>query len=302
MVLVYKRCPALAAFAAMSRPGLILKLTCQDQPGIVAKVATYVASHRGNLVEFAQFSDKLSGKFFARLEVETKDLDVDVQDFIDGFGTLGRSLQASWHFRRLPYRMKTAVLVTRTDHCLNEILWRAELDELPIEITSIIGNRPDCRGIAERAGIPFHHVEMDGESRGAGFAGIRKHMVEQEVELVVLARFMQILPDDFCEEFSGRIINIHHSFLPAFVGANPYKQAHQRGVKLIGATCHYVTGELDAGPIIEQEVERVQHFHAPSDLVRLGRHCERIALAKGIRYHVHDRTIIDGHRAIVFPD
>lgn len=286
----------------MSRPGLILKLSCGDQPGIVAKVATYVASHRGNLVEFAQFSDQLEGKFFARLEIETADLDVDVQDFIDGFGTLGRSLQADWHFRRLPYRMKTAVLVTKTDHCLNEILWRAELDELPIEITSIIGNRDNCRPIAERAGIPFHAIEMDGANREAGFAQIRLLIEEQDVELIVLARFMQILPDDFCRAFAGRIINIHHSFLPAFIGANPYKQAYERGVKLIGATCHYVTADLDAGPIIEQEVDRVQHFHTPNDLVRLGRHCERIALAKGIRFHVHDRTIIDGHRAIVFPD
>ncbi len=286
----------------MSRPGLILKLSCHDQPGIVAKVASYVAGHRGNLVEFAQFSDKLGGRFFARLEIETAELDVDPQDFIDGFGTLGRSLQANWHFRRLPYRMKTAVLVTKTDHCLNEILWRAELDELPIEITSIIGNRPHCRATAERAGIPFHEIPMDGAVREAGFASIRELIVAQNVELVVLARFMQILPDSFCREFAGRIINIHHSFLPAFIGANPYKQAYERGVKLIGATCHYVTGDLDAGPIIEQEVDRVQHFHTPNDLVRLGRHCERIALAKGIRFHVHDRTIIDGHRAIVFPD
>ncbi len=286
----------------MSRPGLILKLSCHDQPGIVAKVANYVAGHRGNLVEFAQFSDQLAGKFFARLEIETMDLDVDVQDFIDGFGTLGRSLQANWHFRRLPYRMKTAVLVTKTDHCLNEILWRAELDELPIEITSIIGNRGNCRATAERAEIPFHEIDMDGDERGPGFARIRELLIGQDVELIVLARFMQILPDDFCNDFSGRIINIHHSFLPAFIGANPYKQAYERGVKLIGATCHYVTADLDAGPIIEQEVDRVHHFHTPNDLVRLGRHCERIALAKGIRFHVHDRTIIDGHRAIVFPD
>lgn len=286
----------------MSRPGLILKLSCHDQPGIVAKVASYVAGHCGNLIEFAQFSDQLGGKFFARLEIESSGLDVDVQDFIDGFGTLGRSLQATWHFRRLPYRMRTAVLVTQTDHCLNEILWRAELDELPIEITSIVGNRPDCRPVAERAGIPFHEIPMDGETKESGFARIRELMVGQEVELIVLARFMQILPQEFCQEFSGRIINIHHSFLPAFIGANPYKQAYARGVKLIGATCHYVTADLDAGPIIEQEVDRVQHFHTPNDLVRLGRHCERIALAKGIRFHVHDRTIIDGHRAIVFPD
>jgi formyltetrahydrofolate deformylase len=286
----------------MSRPGLILKLSCHDQPGIVAKIANYAAGHSGNLVEFNQFSDQLGGKFFARLEIETVDLDVDVEDFIDGFGTLGRSLHAVWHFRRLPYRMRTAVLVTKTDHCLNEILWRTELGELPIEITCIIGNRDNCRLIAEHSNIPFHEINMDGQNRAPGFAEIRRLIETHEVELIVLARFMQILPDDFCRDFAGRIINIHHSFLPAFIGANPYQQAYERGVKLIGATCHYVTAELDAGPIIEQEVERVQHFHTPADLVRLGRNCERVAIAKGIRFHVHDRTIIDGHRAIVFPD
>ncbi len=284
------------------RPGLILKLSSPDQPGIVAKIASYVASHSGNLIEFNQFSDRIGKKFFARLEIDTTDLDVDIEDFQAGFGTLGRSLHATWHFRVLPYKMKTAVLVTKTDHCLNEILWRTELNELPIEITSIIGNRSHCGPLAERSGIPFHEIEMDGPLREKGFLEIRALLAAQDVELVVLARFMQILPDDFCRDYSGKIINIHHSFLPAFIGANPYKQAHERGVKLIGATCHYVTADLDAGPIIEQEVERVHHFHSPTDLSRLGSHCERIALAKGIRYHVHDRTLIDGHRAIVFPD
>jgi len=286
----------------MARHGLILKLSCPDQPGIVAKIASYVAGHRGNLIEFAQFTDKQAGRFFSRLEIETGELDVEPADFVDGFGTLGRSLRADWHFRRLPYRMRTAVLVTKTDHCLNEILWRADLGEMPVEITSIIGNRDTCQGIAQRAGLPFHLIDMDGEKREAGFDRIRDILRDEDVELAVLARFMQILPDAFCREFAGRLINIHHSFLPAFVGANPYRQAYERGVKLIGATCHYVTADLDAGPIIEQEVERVQHFHTPNDLVRLGRNCERSALAKGIRYHVNDRTIIDGHRAIVFPD
>lgn len=286
----------------MSRPGLILKLSCPDQAGIVAKIAGYVAGHRGNLIEFAQFTDKLAGRFFSRLEIETGDLDVDADDFIEGFGTLGRSLRAVWHFRRLPYRMRTAVLVTRTDHCLNEILWRAELGEMPVEITSIIGNRETCRPLAQRAGLPFHFIDIESIGKDVGFGRIREILAAEGVELAVLARFMQILSDDFCREYAGRLINIHHSFLPAFIGANPYKQAYERGVKLIGATCHYVTADLDAGPIIEQEVERVQHFHTPNDLVRLGRNCERTALAKGIRYHVHDRTIIDGNRAIVFPD
>jgi len=286
----------------MARSGLILKLSCPDQPGIVAKVAGYVAAHAGNLTEFSQFSDKIASKFFARLEIETANLDITGEDFIKNFGNLGRSLHANWHFRWLPYRMRTAVLVTKTDHCLNEILWRSELDELPIEITSIIGNRDNCRTTAEHSNIPFHLIDLDGATREAGFAKIRKLFIEQQVELIVLARFMQILPPAFCTEFAGKIINIHHSFLPAFIGANPYKQAYERGVKLIGATCHYVTEDLDGGPIIEQEVDRVHHFHSPADLIRLGRHCERVAIAKGIRYHVHDRTLIDGNRAIVFPD
>ncbi|MFC7339253.1 formyltetrahydrofolate deformylase [Haloferula chungangensis] len=286
----------------MARPGLILKLSCPDQPGIVSKISGYVASYSGNLVEFAQFTDKLAGRFFSRLEIDTAGLTVEVEDFIDGFGTLGRALQADWHFRRLPYKMRTAVLVTKTDHCLQEILWRTELGELPVEITSIIGNRDTCQPIAKHASIPFHHIEMDGDKKAAGFAEIQNRLQAEDVELIVLARFMQILPDDFCRAYEGRIINIHHSFLPAFIGANPYRQAYERGVKLIGATCHYVTADLDAGPIIEQEVDRVQHFHTPNDLARLGRDCERAALARGIRYHVNDRTIIDGSRAIVFPD
>jgi formyltetrahydrofolate deformylase len=175
------------------------------------------------------------------------------------------------------------------------------LGETPVEITSVIGNRPDCGPIAEKGGLPFHLVEI-GAEREEGFRRIEAILSEESVELVVLARFMQIVPDWLCEAYAGRMINIHHSFLPAFVGANPYRKAYERGVKLIGATCHYVTGELDAGPIIEQEVERVQHYHSVNDLIRLGRDCERSALARGIRYHVQDRIIPDGRRAIVFPD
>lgn len=282
--------------------GLILKVDCPDQPGIVAKIASYVADYTGNLVEFSQFTDSANDKFFARVEIDTTKLSVEIEDFTDGFKPLGKSLHATWHFRQQPYKMRTAVLVTKTDHCLNEILWRTNLGEMPIEITSIIGNRDICKPIAEKAGIPFHHIEMDGDNKEAGFKKIRDLLVEEKVELTVLARFMQILPDWFCKEFSGNIINIHHSFLPAFIGANPYRQAYERGVKFIGATCHYVTADLDAGPIIEQEVKRVHHFHTAQDLMRLGRDSERDAIARGIRYHVNDRTIIHKNRAIVFPD
>ena len=283
------------------REGLILKLSCPDKSGLVARIANHASEFQANLVEFNQFIEKERGVFFARLEIDTASLEIPVDDFIASFEVLGRAIQANWHFRRLPYRMRTAVLVTKTDHCLNEILWRTQLRELPIEITSVIGNRTDCREIAEAAGIPFHYVEM-ADDKEAGFREIEALLDEQQVELAVLARFMQIIPPWMCQKYEGRMINIHHSFLPAFIGANPYRQAYERGVKFIGATCHYVTGELDAGPIIDQEVKRVQHHHTVQDLVRLGRDCERSALARGIRYHVNDRTIIDGLRALVFPD
>ena len=285
----------------MSQEGLILKIDCPDQPGLVAKIAGYVAQYEGNLVEFNQFTDRENERFFARLEIDTTSMKVGVDDFVVGFEVMGKALGGKWQFRRLPYKMRTAVLVTKTDHCLNEILWRTRIGEMPIEVTSVIGNREDCRELAEREGLPFHYVEM-ADDKEAGFKEIERLLDSQEVELIVLARFMQIIPQWMCEKYEGRIINIHHSFLPAFIGANPYRKAYERGVKLIGATCHYVTGDLDAGPIIEQEVARVQHTHSALDMVRLGRDCERSALAKGIRYHVQDRAIIDGTRAIVFGD
>lgn len=283
------------------REGLILKLSCPDKSGLVARIAGYASEYHANLVEFNQFTDNERRSFYARLELDTSKLEISVDDFMAGFEVLGRAIEATWNFRRFPYKMRTAVLVTQTDHCLNEILWRAGLGEMPVEITSIIGNREACRSIAEKAGIPFHFIEMK-DDKEKGFREIERILVEEDVELAVLARFMQIMPTWMCDRFAGRMINIHHSFLPAFIGANPYRQAYERGVKLIGATCHYVTSELDAGPIIDQEVERVQHYHTVSDLVRLGRDCERSALAKGIRYHVQDRIIIEGSRAIVFPD
>lgn len=281
---------------------LILKLSCPDQHGIVAKIANYIASHNGNLLELNQFTNSIDKKFFVRVEIDTTDIDVELDSFIQGFSVLGESLKAEWHFRKAPFKLRTAILVTKTTHCLNELLWRVSENDLPLEITSIIGNREDCKAIAEKEGIHFHHIQMDGDQKEQGFQQIADILKKEQVQLSILARFMQILPNWFCSEFAGKVINIHHSFLPAFIGANPYRQAYDRGVKIIGATCHYVTSDLDAGPIIEQEVKRVLHSHAPQDLMRLGRDCERIALAKGVRAHAYDRTIIDGNRAIVFED
>lgn len=281
---------------------LILKVSCPDSPGLVSKIANYIASYNANVIEFNQFADSVNEKFFARLEIDTKDASVSIDDLEEGFAVLGKSIQAEWHFRRLPHKTRTALLVTKTSHCLNEILWRAQSGELPIEITSVIGNRRNCQEQVERAGLKFHYVDFTDQPKDEAFKEVNGILKAESVNLVVLARFMQIMPEWMCDEYAGKMINIHHSFLPAFIGANPYRQAYNRGVKLIGATCHYVTSNLDAGPIIEQQVSRVHHFHSVQDLTRMGRDCERAALARGIRYHVYDRTIIDGNRAIVFSD
>jgi len=225
-----------------------------------------------------------------------------VVELEEGFAVLAKSISAEWHFRRLPHKTRTAILVTKTSHCLNDLIWRAQNGELPIEITSVIGNQRACQEVVERAGLTFHYVDFKEQPKEDAFKEVDGILQAEQVNLVVLARFMQIMPAWICEAYSGKIINIHHSFLPAFIGANPYRQAYNRGVKIIGATCHYVTSDLDAGPIIEQQVSRVQHFHNVHDLTRMGRDCERAALARGIRYHVYDRTIIDGNRAIVFSD
>ncbi len=281
---------------------LILKISCPDSPGLVSKIANYIASYNANVVEFNQFADAVNGRFFARLEIDTTAATVSTEDLEQGFAVLGRSIGAEWHFRRLPHKTKTALLVTKTTHCLNDLLWRAQSGELPIEITSVIGNNECCREVVERAGLVFHFIDFKNQPKEDAFQQVQQLLQAEQVNLVVLARFMQIMPAWLCDAYAGKMINIHHSFLPAFIGANPYRQAYNRGVKIIGATCHYVTSDLDAGPIIEQQVSRVQHFHDVSDLTRMGRDCERAALARGIRYHVYDRTIIDGNRAIVFSD
>ncbi|MGY8688240.1 MAG: formyltetrahydrofolate deformylase [Verrucomicrobiales bacterium] len=187
-------------------------------------------------------------------------------------------------------------------HCLQDLLARTYAGDLPLEVPIILGNREDLAPIAARYDIPFRHIPIDKENKTASFATYHEAIEEAGADLVVLARFMQILPPDFCESLRGRAINIHHSFLPAFVGANPYRQAFKRGVKIIGATAHYVTSDLDAGPIIDQEVERVEHYHTPEDLIRLGRDCECLALSRAIRFHANDRVIIHGNKTIVFRD
>lgn len=278
----------------------LLKIACPDRVGLLSQLTTFVAFHGGNLLEVHQFTDPLSGWFFARLAIQTDTLALELKALRKAFEPVAKELKAEWSLREDQTRMRMVVLVSKIGHCLADLLWRWRSGELPVEIPLVISNHPDFREMVEREGVRFEHVPM--EKKEAGFERIANLVEESAADLTVLARFMQVIPNWLCQKYPGRIINIHHSFLPSFVGANPYKRAYERGVKLIGATCHYATTELDAGPIIDQEVVRVEHFHTPEDLLRLGRDCERLALARGVRYHIQDRVLIHGNRSIVFRD
>lgn len=280
----------------------LLKLACPDRVGLLSRITSFVAYHGGNLLEVNQFTDPLSGWFFTRMSINTQTIALDLPAFRKAFQPTATELQAEWSIRDDDAKKKVVIMVSKQDHCMADLLWRWRSGELPIEIPLVISNHEDLRGLVEREGIRFECVPCDAPNKAPAFEKIAELLRGAEAELVVLARFMQILTKEICHEFHGRIINIHHSFLPSFAGANPYQRAYERGVKLIGATCHYATAELDAGPIIDQEVIRVEHFHSPADLLRLGRDCERLALARGVRYHIHDRVLIHGNRSIVFRD
>ena len=280
----------------------LLKLACPDRVGLLAKITSFVAAHGGNLLEVHQFTDPLSGWFFTRMAIDTKSLPLDAGEFGAAFLPLAQELDADWSIRRDRVKMRVAILVSKLGHCLADLLWRWRSGELPIEIPVVISNHEDFREMVEREGIRFECLPIDPADKQAGLGRVSALLREVQPDLAVMARYMQILPPELCEELRGKIINIHHSFLPSFVGANPYQRAFERGVKLIGATCHYVTAVLDEGPIIEQEVVRVDHFHLPQDLLRLGRDCERLALSRGVRYHIHDRVLIHGKKTIVFRD
>lgn len=279
-------------------PSTLLKLSCPDRVGLLSLLSGFVARQGGNLVEVHQFTDPRAGWFFARLAIDTATLRVDLPRLREDFAPLGQELRAEWSLRSAETPMKVVLLVSTHGHCLADLLWRWRSGELAFEIPVVIANHETLREMVEREGIEFRHIPT---AVGAieEMAGILHDIAP---DLIVLARFMQILPAALCEEFHGKILNIHHSFLPSFVGSNPYERAHERGVKLIGATCHYATAELDAGPIVDQEVIRVEHFHTRDDLVRLGRDCERLALARSVRWHLADRVLMHGSKTVVFRD
>ena len=280
----------------------VLRLSCPDRVGLLSHISGFVAQHGGNLVEVHQFTDPSAGWFFTRMEIDTRTLDSNLPTLRKGFAPVAAELQAEWTIRSTMSRMKVVVMVSKMSHCLADLLWRWRSGELDCEIVAVISNHEELRAMVEREHLEFCHVDVPPEDKPGAFAKIAELLRFLQPDLIVLARYMQIIPAELCEEFFGKIINIHHSFLPSFVGANPYQRAYQRGVKLIGATCHYATAELDAGPIIDQEVIRVEHFHTPDDLVRLGRDCERLALARSVRWHLADRVLMHGNRSIVFRD
>ncbi|MFZ5425399.1 MAG: formyltetrahydrofolate deformylase [Thermodesulfobacteriota bacterium] len=281
-----------------------LLITCADRPGIVAAVTQFIFSHGANITQLDQHStDPEGGTLFMRLEFQTPHLDVGREALEAAFRkVIGDPFQMDWALRYAWPPKRLAVMVSRHEHCLMELLWRWSRGELPCEVAMVISNHPDLREAVERFGVPFHHVpvppvDAEGKARAEREA---LSLMEGKADTLVLARYMQILSADFVDAMPGSIINIHHSFLPAFVGADPYRQAFERGVKLIGATAHYVTAELDAGPIISQDVAHVSHRHGVEDLKDLGRDLERQVLARAVRAHLEDRIIVHGNKTVVF--
>ncbi len=282
----------------MSERRYTLTLACPDRVGVVAAVSGFVAEHGGFIVEASYHTDQGNNTFFMRQEIRAASLRLDLAQLTQAFTPLAQSFAMSWQIADSDVKKRVVLLVSKQDHCLSDLLHRWRSKELGIDIPCVISNHEDLRSFVEWHGIPYHHVDMSDKS--AAFARIARLFDEAQGDLMVLARFMQIFPAELCERYFGKIINIHHSFLPSFVGARPYHQAFQRGVKLIGATCHYATAELDAGPIIEQDIVRIDHGDTVDDMVRYGRDVEKTVLARGVRYHIEDRVLISGNKTIVF--
>lgn len=280
----------------------LLKLTCPDRVGLLGRLCGFVAERGGNLIEVHQYTDPVTKWFFARLAIDRGTLPFTTDELRDAFAPVAAELSAEWTVRSTTRRNRMVIMVSQLGHCLVDLLWRWKSGELPVDLPMVISNHEHFRETVEREGIEFRCIPIDPKDQKKSFDEVEAALAEAQAETVVLARYMQILPESICANYAGRIINIHHSFLPSFVGANPYQRAYERGVKLIGATCHYVTADLDEGPIIEQEVVRVEHMHSAEDMLRLGRDCERMALARGVRYHVANRVLIHGSKTIVFRD
>lgn len=277
----------------------ILKLSCPDKLGIVAAVTVFLSKHNCNIKDSAQFWDQETGLFFMRVHFWAQEGAPGQVELERSFEEIAQTFTMRWGIHSLEIKSRVAILVSQHGHCLNDLLYRYRTGTLDVEIAAIISNHLDFKDITEWHGIPFHYLPVTKENKAGQEKAIMNIVTGAGVDLIILARYMQILSESLCRELEGRCINIHHSFLPSFKGAQPYKQAYTRGVKLIGATAHYVTGQLDEGPIIEQEVARVDHAHTPDDLVAIGRDVENIVLARAVRYHIEHRVLLNGHKTVI---
>lgn len=276
----------------------IVTFVCPDQPGIVHAISGAVVAINGNITESQQYSSEDTGRFFMRLQIEAA---VETATFEASFRQIAETYQMEWRLDHVGRKLRTLILATKATHCLNDLLFRTKAGQLPISVSGVVANHQELAPLAEFFGVDFHSwPTLDAAQRIHFEAQLRSLIDSKQVELIVLARFMQILSDDFCREYEGRIINIHHSFLPGFKGARPYAQAHQRGVKLIGATAHFVTADLDEGPIIEQHVTRVSHKDSVDRLIAIGQDVESRTLTQAVRWFAEHRVLIDGKRTVIF--
>lgn len=283
----------------MDNPTAILLISCPDKPGLVAKFANFIYNNGGNIIHADQHTDFAAGLFLTRLEWQLDGFKLSREEITSTFAKIAAPLQANWQLHFSDVVPKIAIWVSKQNHCLLDLIWRQKSQEFLAEIPLIISNHPDLKYVADQFNADFYHIPITKETKSAQEAKQLKLLKQYKIDLVVLAKYMQILSHNFVDNFP-KIINIHHSFLPAFVGAKPYHQAYIRGVKIIGATAHYVTSDLDAGPIIEQDVVRVSHRNEVSDLIRKGKDLERIVLARAVHLHLQNRVLIYGNRTVVF--
>ena len=279
---------------------MILTLSCPDRPGIVARVSTFLFERGANILDAQQYDDQETGRFFMRVVFAA---DASIETMKDDFTALAAAFKMRWSLRDPRIKRKVMILASQQDHCLADLLYRWRRGELPMDLTAVVSNHPaETYNHLDLEGVPFHHLPVTRATKLEQEAAIWKLIQETQTELVVLARYMQVLSDGLAAKLEERCINIHHSFLPGFKGARPYHQAHERGVKLIGATAHYVTADLDEGPIIEQDVERISHRDTPGALIRKGRDIERRVLARAVRWRLEDRVLLNGTKTVVFTD
>ncbi len=278
----------------------ILTLSCPDRVGIVAAVSSLIAANSGWISEAHHHSDPSQHRFFMRQEILADSLPFPLETFRQRFTPIAKQFEMRWSVRDSAQKKRVIILVSKGGHCLYDLLSRWRSEELSIDIACVISNHDVFRGLVEWHGIPYHYIPVAAENKQAAAEQMMAQFEASQGDVMVLARYMQILPAEMCDRYAGKIINIHHSFLPSFIGAKPYHQAYARGVKLIGATCHYVTEDLDCGPIIDQDVLRVDHSDSPNDLMRYGKDIEKTVLARGLRYHIEDRVMLHNHKTIVF--